>query len=493
MCFLSRAAGLFLLCVTLSGTTVAAESSIRPNFLLLLTDDQRADTIASWGNPHIETPNIDRLTEEGFSFRSAYNLGSDVGAVCAPSRAMLNSGRSYFGVDTSLSGVRTLPEILKEAGYVTFSTGKWHNGESSWLRSFQRGQNVFFGGMSDHNRVPVVDLDSNGQLTRKRTEAGFSSELFADAAIQFLDEYEGDAPFYAYVAFTAPHDPRQPPPQIAEQYYRNLPSLPENFMGQHPFNLGSILTIRDEVLAAWPRDEGTIRQQLAEYYGMITHLDGQIGRILQQLEESGHAENTIVIFTSDHGLALGSHGLLGKQNLYEHSQKSPLIFSGPGLPVGASETLSYLLDLYPTVLSLARVQLRDGIDGHDLSPVWKGTRFAARDSLFLAYGDEMRAVRDHRYKLIRYPQINHTQLFDLEEDPFELNDLSSSSTHTERVETLMALLSHWQQKLGDSQELTVASPRSKKVDLTGKKRTPDRWQPQWIIEKYFGEVNAPLR
>lgn len=475
----------FALFLLLFSSALAAESQTRPNFLLLLTDDQRADTVASRGNPRINTPNMDRLAEQGFNFLANYNLGSNVGAVCAPSRAMLNSGRSYFRLETDLSGVRTLPEVLLDEGYVTFATGKWHNGESSWLRSFQKGRSIFFGGMSDHTRVPVVDLDSAGQLVNRRTGERYSSELFAEAAMKFLREYDADAPFFAYVAFTAPHDPRQPPRQFVDPYYRSLPPLPENFMGQHPLNLGSILTIRDEVLAGWPRNEEAIRNQLAEYYGMITHLDEQVGRILQQLEESGYAENTVVILTSDHGLALGSHGLLGKQNVYEHSQKSPLIIRGPGVPADESEALVYLLDLYPTVLSMAGLEPPEGLDGYDLSPIWKEDENAVRDSLFLAYGDEMRSVRDYRYKLIRYPQINHTQLFDLEADPFELNDLSAQSIHTERIERMMTLLRRWQQKLRDSQPLAVPNPRSKEIDLTGTEREPDMWQPRWIIEKYF--------
>jgi arylsulfatase A-like enzyme len=457
-----------------------------PNILFLFADDQRADTISSYGNTAIQTPNLDRLVERGFSFRSNYNMGSEQGAVCVPSRAMVNSGLNLFGVATDLTGTRTLPEVLAEQGYTTFATGKWHNKRPSWLRSFQRGKNVFFDGMSDHTRVPLEDLLPNGELGSQRVGEGFSSELFADAAIEFLDTYSEEAPFYAYVSFTAPHDPRQPPFEFRQMYYGNPPPLPRNFMPQHPFDLGPHLTGRDERLAAWPRNQETITAQLAEYYGMITHLDQQIGRILGALERSGHAETTLIVFAADHGLALGSHGLLGKQNLYEHSQRCPLIFVGPGIPENqSSSALTYLFDVFPSVLALAGIEAAQDLDGKDLSPIWNGKQESVRNSLFLAYMDEMRAVRDHRYKLIRYPQINHTQLFDLQSDPDELNNLAEHSSQEKRVEQLLELMKEWQEQVGDSLPLTVAEPRSKEIDLSGRARKPDRWQPEWIIEKYF--------
>ncbi len=311
----------------------------------------RADTIAAHGNPHIKTPNLDKLAAEGFSFRGNYIFGGNSGAVCMPSRAMLMSGKSWFHVDTvSLKGVKLLPELLGENGYQTFGTGKWHNGQQSWLRAFQRGKTIMFGGMSDHSKVPVRDLGPDGKLTAQRTGEKFSSELFADSVIEFLQNQDGKQPFFAYVAFTAPHDPRMPPLSFREPYYRNLPPLPANFLPQLPFDNGMMKGGRDENLAAWPRTEAVIRDQLAEYYGMITHLDEQIGRILAALKQSGQANNTLIIFSADNGLALGSHGLLGKQNVFEHSMRVPLIFAGPGVPRGKSTTaFTYLLDVFPTL------------------------------------------------------------------------------------------------------------------------------------------------
>ena len=457
----------------------------RPNILFLFADDQRADTIGAWGNPHIQTPNLDRLVEGGFSFRSNYNLGASGAAVCVASRAMVNTGRAYFRVQNNLEGEKTLGELLRENGYATFATGKWHNERPAWLRSFQQGKNIMFGGMSDHTKVPLTDLLPNGELGNERTGDGFSSELFADAAVEFLSNYQGDQPFFAYVAFTAPHDPRQPPEEFREMYYRNRPPLPPNFLPQHPFDITN-LTVRDENLAGWPRTKEVVSDQLAEYYGLITHLDGQIGRVLKALEDSGRAGNTIIIYAADHGLAVGSHGLLGKQSVYEHSQKCPLIIGGPGVPAGQStDAFTYLMDIFPTVLRLAGAAPAENIDGIDLGPIWRGEQQKVRDTLGLAFTKAGRSIRDERYKLIRYPLINHTQLFDLIADPHEMNDLAADPAQAVRIEQMMVMLREWQAKMGDDQPLTADKPEPKEIDLTGHQREPDRWQPEWIVKKYF--------
>ena len=459
----------------------------RPNVLFLFADDMRADAIAAHGNPHIRTPVLDRLVATGFSFRGNYVLGGNSGAVCVPSRAMLMSGKTWFEIDTvTLNGVKLLPELLQENGYVTFGTGKWHNGKASWQRAFQRGKTIMFGGMSDHTKVPVHDLDANGKLSDQRTGEKFSSELFADSAIDFLRSHEGKSPFFAYVAFTAPHDPRQPPLEFREPYYRSLPPLPANFLPQLPFDNGMMQGGRDENLGAWPRTEAMIRDQLAEYYGLITHLDGQIGRILAALQETGQAENTIVIFAADNGLALGSHGLLGKQNVYEHSMRTPLIVCGPSVPRGKSTTaFTYLLDLFPTLCDVLDVAAPPDLAGHSLRPIWEGRTESVRDSVFLPFLQIQRAVRDDRWKLIAYPKIDYLQLYDLQTDPNEIHNVLDQPGHDVHVVRLQGLMREWQAKVGDTLKLPTSSKSPAKIDLTGRKRMPDQWQPDWIVKKYF--------
>lgn len=457
-----------------------------PNILFLFADDQRRDTVAALGNPHIETPNVDALARRGFCFERNYCFGSIHGAVCQPSRAMVLSGRSLWHVPMNLEGVQTLPEVLAGRGYTTFISGKWHNGQESCLRSFDVGKAIMFGGMSDHTKVPVRDIGPDGKATEKRTGEKFSSELFADAVIEFIDGHDGDKPFFAYVPFTAPHDPRQPPLRWREHYYRERPPLPANYMPQHPFHNGW-MTGRDEKLAAWPRTREVIADQVAEYYGMISHLDEQVGRIVEALERGGHTDNTIIVYTADHGLAVGSHGLLGKQSVYEHSMGCPLIVAGPGVPKGSTRALTYLFDLFPTLCEMAGAKLPEGVEGKSLVPVMRDEVAGVRDTLFLAYENKMRAVRDDRYKLIRYPLIDHVQLFDVEADPDELRDLAQAPAERRRVAHMMAQMEGWQRRTDDPHPLHVETPKAMEIDLSGRERKPDPWQPRWIVEKYFGK------
>ncbi|WP_396627547.1 sulfatase-like hydrolase/transferase [Luteitalea sp.] len=486
-------ATLVALAVAALGVVASAQPApARPNILFLFADDMRADTIGAHGNPRIRTPTLDDLARRGVSFREAHVFGGDSGAVCVASRAMLMTGRTLFHVPTSTMGdAPLLPEVLGKAGYATFGTGKWHNGEASWLRAFQRGRTVMFGGMSDHTKVPVKDLGPDGRLTPIRIATTFSSELFADSVIDFLRSYTDPAPFFAYVAFTAPHDPRQPPAPFAQPYYDALPPLPPNFLPQFPFDNGGVRgaegQMRDENLAPWPRPERMVREQIAEYYGMVTHLDGQIRRVLDALEATGRSRNTIVVFAADNGLALGSHGLLGKQSVFEHSTRVPMIVVGPGIPGGReSRALAYLHDLYPTLTALAGVAAPAGLDGTSLQPAWEG-RGEPRDSLFTVYTKTQRAVRDQRWKLIAYPALGYLQLFDLQADPHEMTDLATTPAHAAEVARLQGLMKTWQGQMGDSVAIPTTSAKPPALDLTGATRTPDQWQPEWIVRKYFRE------
>ncbi len=479
---------LALLFVILCCGSLAGAAQKPPlNVLFLFADDMRADTIAAHGNPHIQTPHLDRLAASGFSFRNHYVFGGNSGAVCVPSRAMLMSGKTWFHVNTAtLEGARLLPEVLGEHGYATFGTGKWHNGQPSWRRAFRQGKTVMFGGMSDHTKVPVRDLGPDGRLTPERTGEKFSSELFADSAIEFLRKQDGRKPFFAYVAFTAPHDPRQPPEEYRAPYYRSLPPLPPNFLPQLPFDNGMMQGGRDENLAAWPRTEAVIRDQLAEYYGLITHMDEQIGRILAALRESGQADNTLIVFAADNGLALGSHGLLGKQSVFEHSMQVPCILAGPGVPRGKStRALTYLLDLFPTLCDVLRLPPPPGLEGESLKPLWEGTRAKVRDTVFLPFLDIQRAVRDERWKLIAYPKIGHLQLFDLREDPYETVNLIGRPEHAVHIVRLRRQMQEWQTRVGDTAPIPATPQPPSLLNLTGRPRVPDQWQPTWIVRKYF--------
>jgi arylsulfatase A-like enzyme len=430
----------------------------RPNVLILFADDQRADTIAALGNPHIRTPHLDRLASQGTAFTRAYCMGSLQGAVCVPSRAMLLTGRTLFHVKEDLAGQPTWPEAFAKENYRTFFTGKWHNKGPSALRAFQEGKAVFLGGMGDPYHLPLQDISSDHAFVNQRSSGEHSVKLFADAASDFLSAQTGDRPFLCYVPFNLPHDPRVAPPEYHARYDRERPPLPANFLPQHPFDNGE-MTVRDEALAPWPRTPELVRQNLADYYAAIEFLDAQIGRILDALRASGQYDDTLIVFAADHGLAIGSHGLFGKQNLYDHSMRAPLIIAGPGVPRGRQvDAFAYLLDVFPTLGELARVPAPEGSEGLSLVPVLDGRRGSIRESIFTAYGRVQRAVRDDRWKLLIYPKINKTQLFDLRSDPAELHDLANDPAEAGEVGRLTGLLREWQRRLDDSLPLSSANP-----------------------------------
>lgn len=461
-----------LLSLSAAGVSQESEPARRMNVLLLVSDDQRVDSIAALGSGECLTPNLDRLVEEGFALPNTYCMGAMTGAVCGPSRAMLMSGRQLFSFEKAHPSppaqAPSLPATLRSQGYETFATGKWHNGKAWFNAGFERGDSIFFGGMGSHTELTVHSYDPTGVYSKehaRRLEA-FSSTEFADAAITFLHERDPERPFFAYVAFTAPHDPRTPPAEVRGRYDAQQLTLPGNFAPQHPFDNGE-LRVRDERLAPWPRTPEVVREHLADYYGMVSQLDDQVGRILTELGELGLADETLVVFTSDHGLAVGSHGLLGKQNLYEHSMAAPLIFRGPGIEPGRSDALAYLFDVPVTILDWAGGGELEGSAGQSLAALLRGEASAARSEIFTAYRRHQRALRGERFKLIRYPVVDRTQLFDLSVDPLELHDLSGEAQQEPRIEAMLARMAELQTELGDGAPLVVAEPQPAEVDLGG--------------------------
>jgi arylsulfatase A-like enzyme len=465
------------------------EESGKPNVLFIFADDQRADAMGCSGNPYIKTPNIDSLAQTGIRFTNAYIMGGHHGAISAPSRAMLLSGKYLFNVYDKLDGVNTMPVHFAQQGYETFGTGKWHNEKSAFEKSFKKGKNVFLGGMSDHFQVPCRDLRSDGKLSNPEKK-GFSTDLFSGVAVEFINDYAGgdrENPFFCYVAFTAPHDPYSPKPDYIDTYPDQSLPLPGNFMPLHPFQFDD-LTIRDENLSPWPRTPEIIRSALSDYYGLITHLDDKVGDIIGALKKHGLYDNTIIVYAADNGLAIGSHGLLGKQNLYEHSTKVPLIITGPGIPEGGTTgALVYLFDLYPTLAELCKLPAPNDIDGKSLGPVISGNSEGVRTSLFTAYRHTVRAVRTNEWKLIRYPERDYNQLFNLKDDPMELNNLAYKDVYKPIMNKLSNLMKGWQEIANDTVPLTVNKTLPLNYDHTQLVRKPDAHQPEYTLNKYFRE------
>ena len=479
------------LIVFMISCTPEIKTAEKPNILFMFTDDQRADAIGCSGNTYIRTPNIDKLAAEGVRFTNNYIMGGSVPAVCAPSRAMLMSGKNLFHIykNIDLDGITTMPQYFKLHGYVTFGTGKWHNGGASFERSFDRGENVFLGGMCDHFKVPCRELNENKKLGPPVSK-GYSTDVFTDAVLHFIRDYAGEnhqQPFFAYVAFTAPHDPRSPREDYIGKYSPGAIPVPGNFMEYHPFAFDD-MAIRDEMLAPWPRNPEVIQESIADYYSMIALVDEKIGEIVSALKQYGLFDNTIIVFSSDNGLSIGSHGLMGKQNLYEESIRVPLLISGPGIPVNSqSQAYTYLFDLFPTLCGLTGLPVPAGVDGKDISSVLNGETRNVRNSVFTAYRNTARAIRTGEWKLIRYPDRDYTQLFNLEKDPLEINSLAGLPENKDKIEVMTEALKKWQEETGDTVRLTADKILPLQYDPTKFERTPDQFQPEYTLRKYFNK------
>ena len=440
----------------------AAES--RPNVLFLVSDDQRPDTIGALGNNAIQTPHLDRLVREGVAFTRAVCANP----ICTPSRAEILTGCSGlrngvfdFGrkIDPDLV---TWPVTFRTAGYRTWYVGKWHNDGRPNERGYEESLGLYMGG---GGRWAKDTVDFKGTKVtgyrgwvfqsdqgEKFPEMGVGltpniSGHFADAAIQFIHR-RTQQPFFLHVNFTAPHDPLLLPTGYEDKYAPEEMRLPPNFLPEHPFDHGNF-DGRDEQLLPWPRTAAQVRDVTAAYYAVISHMDEQIGRILAALDETGQADNTVVIFASDHGLAVGSHGLRGKQNMYEHTVGVPLIVRGPGIPQGARrEAQVYLRDLFPTACQLAGIEIPPTVQGKSLVPVLTGRQKSVRPHVICYFRDKQRMIRTDRWKLIHYPHINRWQLFDLSRDPFEINDLSANAEYANVLVELRSKLERGLRAIG---------------------------------------------
>lgn len=412
----------------------------QPNVLFILTDDMQASSIHALGNGDVHTPAIDSLIAKGVTFTNTYTNGALCGALSMPSRAMLMTGRGLYQIQADGMKIpeahTTFPQQFREHGYRTFATGKWHSDYASFNRSFQEGENIYFGGMhpyelNGHCSPHLHHYDSTGVYGKGTAFIGeeFSSKMYADAAIRFLQaQKDRKQPFLAYVAFTSPHDPRNQLPAYGQKYSPDSLELPSNYLPQHPFDNGE-LDVRDELLVPAPRTGKQVQKELADYYGMISEVDVQIGRVMQALQKTGQADNTIIVFASDNGLAVGRHGLLGKQNLYDHSVKVPLTIITPACAIRKGErnpALCYLHDIAPTLCELANIPLPESMTAQSLYPLLKDSAATHhRKDLFLAYSNLQRAFVCENYKYIIY-NVNGTlteQLFDLRKDPLEQQNL----------------------------------------------------------------------
>ncbi len=430
----------------------SAAGSKRPNILFIIADDQSPFDFRFYDSKaRLDAPNIERLAREGMVFDGAYHMGSMSGAVCSPSRKMIMSGRTLWhlqgaggrpnkkraGRKAKQAGKPepaavqalhefTMPAVFNRAGYDTMRTCKRGN-------SYEAANALF-----------TVRHDA----TKREGTPETGSEWHGDRVMEYLEERErtkDEDPFLIYFGFSHPHDTRDGTPGLLKKYgavnhtdqdnvppaHPNQPPLPGNYLPAHPFHHGHP-GLRDEVKVkgVWERrDERTIRNELGRQFACGENIDIQVGRVLKQLEKTGELENTYVIYTADHGMAIGRHGLQGKQNLYEHTWRVPYVVRGPGIQPGSrAEGNIYLLDTLQTLCDLAGIEAPKTTQGHSFKPVLFGKRERMREIMYGVYcgGTKpgMRSVRQGDWKLIKYDvlegKVRETQLFNLKENPLEL-------------------------------------------------------------------------
>lgn len=456
----------------IAGWCQSSAAAPKPNVLFLFTDDQCFDTIRALGNGEIETPNLDRLVGRGTTFSHAYNMGGWHGAVCVASRTMLNTGRTMWRaqkVERALAGEREAgrlwSQMMGSAGYRTYFCGKWHVGIDA-ASIFDEVRNVRGGMPKDDASAYLRPVEGRPDpwSPTDRSRGGFWeggkhwSEVTADDAIHFIgDAKTRERPFFVYAAFNAPHDPRQAPQEYVDKYPLAGVAVPKNFQPLYPYKdaIGCGQGLRDEKLAPFPRTEHAVKVHRQEYLAILTHLDAQIGRILDALEKSGMAENTWIFLTSDHGLAVGQHGLMGKQNVYDHSLRVPFLVAGPGVKAGAViDAPIYLQDVVPTALEIAGVDKPAHVEFESLLPALRGEAGQeVRDEIYGAYMMVQRAVIHDGWKLMIYPKAGIGRLYHLAEDPLEMRDLVDDPAHAVRRGELFKRLQAKQKALGDPLQL----------------------------------------
>jgi arylsulfatase A-like enzyme len=460
----------YLLTVWFLASASFAADHARPNVLLIVSDDQRPDTIHALGNSYIATPNLDRLVERGTAFPRAIAPIPH----CTPSRAEIMTGATTFQNRSSPIGKAIAAKMIywattmRQGGYHTWYSGKWMNDGSPKTRGgYEETSGLYSSGGAagqpltyphSHNEQVVTGYtgwtfktnDGKVELEKGIGLTPITDRHIADGAIALINR-RSSQPFFLHVNFTAPHDPLHLPPGYEKKYDPATMPLPANFLPEHPFDHGNAGQ-RDELMLPVPRDPMAVKGEIAAYYSLISHMDEQIGRILAALEATGQDKNTIIIFTSDHGLGMGSHGLMGKTNMYEHTIGVPLIIAGPGVPAGRrSPAQTYLRDLYPTVCELVGLTAPATVEGKSLVPVLQGRTEQIYPEVYgywhrpelTAPLPVQRMVRTERWKLIYYSNVERFQLFDLANDPYELKDLSSDPSRAQIKADLRAKLDAW--------------------------------------------------
>ena len=452
----------------------------RPNIVFIFADDLCFSEMGGVGNKVVKTPNLDHLIEDGVLFTHAYNMGSWSPAICVASRTMLNTGQFVWNAQRYATNQRNLfwSDRMNSAGYDSYFTGKWHVHPRKPKKIFTNVGTVR-GGMPRQTKERYERKFIEGKPDTwspcDKSKGGYWqggkhwSEVVADESIGFIQKASKEKkPFFMYLAFNSPHDPRQAPKKFLDMYPLDKIELPENFVERYPYEdkigmsyinkKGQKVILRDEKLAPMPRTPYSIKKNRQEYYALITYTDYQIGRILEAIKKSGKADNTVIIFSADHGLAVGKHGFLGKQNMYDHSLRVPLILSGKGIPKDKKiDSDVYLQDAMATTLDLADANCK-GVQFKSLMPLIDGKKKEQYKGIYGAYLNFQRMIRKDDWKMIMYPKAKVVRLYNMKKDPLELNDVAEKTNNKALMKSLYKEFKKLQKDTGDKLNLDVVFP-----------------------------------
>lgn len=454
-----------------------------PNIVFILTDQQRLDTIAAHGHDHMDTPNIDGLVEGGTSFMNMYVTAPS----CAPSRASLFSG-TYAHTNGVCRNDEKWPwtwvSLLNESGYRCVNVGKMHTNpveadfgfherhvvenkdrdtpnlpfyldqwdKALWKRGVEKPSRVTYRRREDYK-------ERLGAFLWEADEDLHADVFVADLACMWLDRYTGHEPFFLQIGLPGPHPPYDPTEEYADKYLnRELPKAIRNYdLDGLPYPLRKLREDHlekdhDGIVHLRDPSEEQLHRQRAYYYANVSMIDTQVGKIIDALTQRGVIDDTIIIYSTDHGDCLNDHGLSQKWNMFEQSVRVPAIVCGPEVKQDQRiEGLTALFDLGPTILEAADVTAPSWMEARSLWPELRGDDTSGRRAVFSEHANDkilqhtefMTMVRRDRWKLVHFVDCQEGQLFDLEEDPGEINNLWDSHHHSQIKHELILEILSW--------------------------------------------------
>ena len=457
----------------------------RPNILYIMTDDHASHAMSCYGSRINQTPNLDRIANEGMRFDNCFCTNS----ICTPSRAVILTGtynhvNGVTTLDTHMDNrLQTFPKLLRDAGYQTAIVGKWHLGQGPAHEPTGFDYWNVLPGQGDYHDPVMIELGERKQFP------GYATDLITDFSLDWLRKRDPQRPFMLMCHHKAPHRPWEPDDKHADMYEDMDIPEPETFNDDYSNRAAAAAaaTMRidrdlDATDLKFPVPEGLTPAQekqwkyqryIKDYLRCVASVDDNVGRLLDFLEEEGLAENTIVVYTSDQGFFLGDHGWYDKRFMYEESLRMPFIIRHPRrIPAGSVNANMILnVDFAPTFLEAADVAIPSAMQGSSFGPLlqghlpdgWQTSLYyrywmhLAHHSVYAHYG-----VRTLRYKLIYYyadalgqegaiddPQPPEWELFDLDQDPYELNNVYRDPAYADAVRELTAELTRLQTKVGD--------------------------------------------